>query len=110
MPNEPRTPNTKPVMSAWDWQSKGKCAGMDTDVFFLDDNERKHEKAASEAIAKLVCCDCPVINECLTHALSVPENYGVWGGRNPDERKTLRRQLNRQARLLITKELPNHDD
>ncbi len=31
---------------------------------------------------------CPVIQQCRSHALSVREPYGVWGGLTEDERES----------------------
>jgi hypothetical protein len=39
--------------------------------------------------AKAICRSCPVITECLDHALRVRESYGVWGGHTEDERARL---------------------
>jgi WhiB family redox-sensing transcriptional regulator len=38
-----------------------------------------------------VCESCPVRAECLDHAVSAGERYGVWGGLTSDERSTWRR-------------------
>jgi WhiB family redox-sensing transcriptional regulator len=62
------------------------CAGENVNTFFPDTPN-------SRAIAaKAICKTCPVINECLQHAL---ENYeqGVWGNKTENERKKLRRKL-----------------
>jgi WhiB family redox-sensing transcriptional regulator len=32
---------------------------------------------------------CPVVRQCLDHALAVREPYGVWGGLTEDEREEL---------------------
>lgn len=40
----------------------------------------------SYAEAKAVCEGCPVRQQCLDHAL-VHEDYGVWGGLTPRERR-----------------------
>lgn len=52
--------------------------------------ERKHERLARERRAKSVCASCPVRNECLEHAISLDERYGIWGGLNQEERRLLR--------------------
>src|SRR4029450_8391295 len=43
-----------------------------------------------EAAAKRLCLGCPVRAECATHALTVGEEYGVWGGFSETERTMLR--------------------
>lgn len=40
--------------------------------------------------AKKMCAECPLKNECLLEALQTNQQWGVWGGLNPDERKRLR--------------------
>jgi WhiB family redox-sensing transcriptional regulator len=39
--------------------------------------------------AKDVCSRCPVRAECLAFALANGEEFGVWGGMDPDERFAL---------------------
>jgi len=48
-------------------------------------------KDRAEALA--MCAVCPVREECLDHALQVPEKYGIWGGTSERQRRVLRRQL-----------------
>lgn len=84
----------KPIADDWAWQSQGNCVGVDPELFFLEFNMRDSTKRKREEDAKAVCKSCPVIAKCLTHALTVPEDYGVWGGLSADERlyyKTKRR-------------------
>lgn len=40
-----------------------------------------------ELRAQLICLGCPLIEECLE--LGMPEEYGVWGGHTPEERRDL---------------------
>lgn len=83
----PEIPNLKPIYDYWEWQEKGNCYKIkDPDIFFLDYGVRTEKKKEAEDKAKAICVGCPVINECLDHALTVPENYGVWGGTTPEER------------------------
>lgn len=79
----------RPIYDEWEWQQQGNCVGQDVEIFFLPTNSRVHDKAKREAIAKQICEGCPVVQECLDHALRVPENYGVWGGTTPEERAEL---------------------
>lgn len=46
----------------------------------------------SYRIARAVCHRCPVRLDCLEHALTHGEPYGMWGGTTPDERRAIRRQ------------------
>lgn len=43
--------------------------------------------------AKEVCADCPVTVECLTYALEQDERFGVWGGRDENERRAIKRRM-----------------
>lgn len=78
--------NLRPLSTAWAWQEEGLCSTVDPELFFLEHNLRGDDKQRKEATAKSVCNYCPVKTECLEHALSVPEMYGVWGGLSADER------------------------
>lgn len=79
----------RPIYDEWEWQEQGNCVGVDVEVFFLPTMARGADKAYRESVAKQVCEGCPVIQECLAHALRVPEDYGVWGGTTPEERAEL---------------------
>jgi WhiB family transcriptional regulator, redox-sensing transcriptional regulator len=74
------------------WQRSARCrvdAGRDFYPPFA--GERKHDRKARELRAKAVCESCPVRVECLDHAVTSGERYGVWGGLTSDERLTWRR-------------------
>lgn len=81
-------------MDLWDvieppaWMADAACAGADTDLFYPEAGDYR----AAER-AKAVCARCPVIDDCLRHALTSPvEQHGVWGGLTPNERSQLRRR------------------
>jgi len=69
----------------WNWQLAARCRGMDPSIFFPR-IDRGPALAGKEAQAKAVCGGCAVIAECRSHALSVGERYGVWGGLSTTER------------------------
>ncbi|MEU6314370.1 WhiB family transcriptional regulator [Streptomyces sp. NPDC047014] len=73
----------------WLWQEEAACRNLGTDRFFHPAGERGEDRTVRERGAKEVCALCPVQTECLRHALSVQEPYGVWGGLNEDERRSL---------------------
>lgn len=73
-------------LDRWDWQRSAACRGMDSAVFFHPPNERDAARDNRAARAKAICRTCPVITECLNHALRVREPYGVWGGCTENER------------------------
>jgi WhiB family redox-sensing transcriptional regulator len=79
----------KPLVENWVWQSQAACQGMDTTSFFHPPRERGKTRRDRVAAAKRICHQCPVIAQCLEHALRVREPYGVWGGRSEEERAVL---------------------
>ena len=62
-----------------EWYLEAPCSGQG-DLMF--DTER-------EAEAKAVCRDCPFRKECLILALENQEEFGVWGGYSPSDRKDM---------------------
>ncbi len=80
-----------PVTSTanWDWQLRASCRSMPDNAFFHPDGERGADRALREQQAKAVCAECPVRRECLAHALTAREPYGIWGGLGETERHRL---------------------
>jgi WhiB family transcriptional regulator, redox-sensing transcriptional regulator len=76
----------QPVAEIWEWQIRGSCRGMNSDLFFHPERERGSARTEREARAKMVCRGCAVIRRCRDHALAVHEPYGVWGGLSVAER------------------------
>jgi len=77
------------IAQQWAWQLKASCRGVDVSVFYHPAAERNKARRQRIARAKMICQQCPVIAECLDHALRVREPYGIWGGRSEDERAAL---------------------
>jgi hypothetical protein len=72
------------------WNFEGaSCLGINTDFYFPEPKSFSDENR----LAKVICGTCICKQECLTYAL---ENNvdGIWGGKTPRERSTIRRQLN----------------
>jgi WhiB family redox-sensing transcriptional regulator len=69
------------------WQERAACQSTEATAFFAPDSERIREREKREAVAKKVCAQCPVQKACLEHALSVPEQFGIWGGMTELERQ-----------------------
>lgn len=78
-----------PIHEEYEWQYDGACRQVDPETFFSPERERGPRRDAREASAKAVCATCPVVRECLEHALAVREPYGVWGGLTTQERNQL---------------------
>ena len=81
-----------PIQETYEWQFDGACRGVDPETFFSPDAERGPRRRARESAAKALCAVCPVVQECLNHALTVREPYGVWGGLTINERDQLLRE------------------
>ena len=80
-----------PVVESYAWQERGACREADPETFYSPETERGPRRRAREAAAKSLCARCPVVQECLEHALTVREPYGVWGGLNTTEREHILR-------------------
>lgn len=78
-----------PLIDVYDWQFEGACRQADPALFFSPESERGPRRAARENAAKMYCNQCPVVKQCLEHALKVKEPYGVWGGLTTSERAAL---------------------
>lgn len=78
------------------WMSDGLCAQVDPDAWFPP-------KGGNSTEAKAVCRRCPVIEQCLAHALDLvravgsEQTLGVWGGTTESERSILVRDERRAA-------------
>lgn len=66
------------------WFASANCLGVDPELFFP-------ERGASTREAKQVCRGCMVREECLEHAVTHPEKFGIWGGMSERERRRVRR-------------------
>ncbi|MRJ77914.1 WhiB family transcriptional regulator [Aeromicrobium sp. SMF47] len=78
-----------PIQETYEWQYDGACRGADPETFFSPDAERGPRRRARESAAKALCAVCPVVQQCLEHALAVREPYGVWGGLTINERDSI---------------------
>jgi WhiB family redox-sensing transcriptional regulator len=89
-----------PVFSSYEWQQDGACAQADPSLFFHPDKERGPARRLREVGALAVCAVCVVLDNCRTHALSVREPYGVWGGTTERERETIHLRASRADRTM----------
>jgi WhiB family redox-sensing transcriptional regulator len=64
------------------WMGEAICSQVDPEVFYP-------EKGGTTAPAKLICAQCPVVDECLAYALEHGERFGIWGGLSDRERRRL---------------------
>ena len=67
-----------------DWAAGGLCRNVDPELLFVE--------GAAQNRAKAVCSYCPVITQCLGHALDQRIEHGIWGGATEKERRQLLRR------------------
>jgi len=73
------------------WGQLAACRGSDLELFYSLDE-------ADQEQALAICRTCPVIAECLDHAMTHREAFGVWGGtRETERRRIFRRERRRRA-------------
>jgi WhiB family redox-sensing transcriptional regulator len=78
------------------WMDDAACQGVPTAAFFPAGEDGVPASIDAE-YAKGFCAGCPVKPQCLTHALTFREDYGVWGGLDEHERAELLRRARREA-------------
>jgi len=85
----------------WDkegWRDQAACLDTDAALFFPVGTTG----VAVDQIeaAKAVCRTCPVHDACLQFAFETNQEAGIWGGKDEDERRRLRRvwRAGRQSR------------
>jgi len=88
-PHNRQMRNLIPLMEKWEWQHRAACRGEESSVFFYAEDEREPAKSTRTKAALKICAVCPVKQQCLEHALSVPEVYGTWGGKSQEEIRAL---------------------
>lgn len=66
------------------WMRDRRCRDTDPSFFYPTGASGVQE-------AKRYCHGCPVRLECLAHALSRGEKFGVWGGTSERERRRMRK-------------------
>ena len=79
-----------------EWVDRAKCREEDPELFFPIGSTGP--AAVQAEVAKTVCMECSVRDECLEWALTTGQDSGVWGGLAEEERRAIRRSRRRQAR------------
>jgi len=80
-----------PVLD-WDtegWRPQAACRDVDPEVFFPVGSSGP--AVSHMRTAQAVCRSCPVKDPCLQFALVTNQEAGVWGGKDENERRELRR-------------------
>lgn len=76
--------------SGADWRRRAACRLMPADMFFpVGTSGMAVEEVTA---AKQVCSTCEVNAPCLEFALETRQEFGVWGGRDEDERREMVRR------------------
>lgn len=68
------------------WEELAACGSADPDLFF-------GTTIGDERRAKRICARCSVREDCLAQALEDRVDFGVWGGLNERERRSLLRRF-----------------
>jgi len=79
------------------WSEQALCSQTDPDLWFPEQNRGSYTTIDGDRMstAKAVCQRCPVQAECLEHAMTAREEYGIWGGTSANDRAQLRARQGR---------------
>jgi WhiB family transcriptional regulator, redox-sensing transcriptional regulator len=70
------------------WMNRAACQKADPEMFFpIGDGAMSSGQVAE---ARAVCRSCPVCDDCRRYSLETGQGYGIWGGTDEDERRTMR--------------------
>lgn len=72
----------------WHWTDDSACKGHPVPTMWSVEGPAP-AAVAMRREAKRICHGCTVIDKCLGHALTMPENFGVWGGLEVAERDAM---------------------
>lgn len=67
-----------------DWMSTGLCSDKPPALFFPSDG-------VGVEVAKKICMECPVKDQCREYALEQRIDHGVWGATSERERRRILR-------------------
>ena len=77
------------------WSDDSLCRGLHQEMFYppLLKEDRTAPESQYYALGKFVCENCPVIEEC--REAGQDEEYGLWGGQSPKDRRLNRLEFNK---------------
>lgn len=78
-------PETEEV---YNWREDANCRGADPEIFFPGKGDYE-----GEMLARAVCAECVVVNECLDLAIQNHPVLGIWGNTSMRQRRAMRRRL-----------------
>ncbi|MFY9928870.1 MAG: WhiB family transcriptional regulator [Streptosporangiaceae bacterium] len=84
-----------------------RCSGRQADPELFFPIGSAGIAAAQILRAKAICAGCPVRRPCLTYALATSQEFGIWGGRDEDERRLLRRRWRESRGAASTDRSPS---
>ncbi|MBO0874664.1 MAG: WhiB family transcriptional regulator [Pseudonocardia sp.] len=70
--------------AAGNWRVSANCRNGDPERLFVT--------GAKQREARSICRGCPVLTQCLAHALDERIEFGVWGGLTERERRAMLRR------------------
>ena len=79
--------------------SNASCRGIGTEFYFTED-DKQPGSSPEMAMAKALCQNCPVLKECREWGIK-HEEFGIWGGLNPYDRRRVRRQRNIKLQQIL---------
>jgi WhiB family transcriptional regulator, redox-sensing transcriptional regulator len=85
--------NTSPLPdpdSPTAWMADGRCRMYPPATFFPSDGVGVDK-------ARKICASCPVVDQCLEHALDHRIEHGVWGGCSERERRRILKRRRSEA-------------
>lgn len=68
-----------------EWMVDAACQDSTYDVFFPTSSDAYDQ-------ARAICATCPVKSECFDYVTANPQDFGMWAGLTPPERRRIRRR------------------
>jgi WhiB family transcriptional regulator, redox-sensing transcriptional regulator len=83
------------------WKLHAVCRkGVDPELFFGRPDSKVPMNRQTVTKARTYCFSCPVQNDCLVYAMRGDEDFGIWGGFTPEERRRARSLTSSIADML----------
>jgi WhiB family redox-sensing transcriptional regulator len=79
---------TKKIIGALPRWKLRACGDMDPELFFADDLV-----TFAHPVVQAACNRCVISTACLAWAMENNEQFGVWGGTTPKQRRALKRPI-----------------
>jgi WhiB family redox-sensing transcriptional regulator len=98
--HDPGTPTANPSLPhPPSWTEQANCREANPEHFYGTDHRPLYEDDITRARTRY-CTPCPVRARCLRHALTHPEEHGIWAGTTSRERKRIQLALKRGETTL----------